>query len=114
VSIELVEKEGKKQKGGYEDRTEHKTRSAHNTDRPIGREESIHTRHRHVKTGKQRMNVREGDRGYFWYSTNVENSLLLLKTRHPACGAFSQCNHDSESKYDNDGAFILQPRREGG
>jgi len=42
VSIKLVEKEERKQKGDYEYRTEHKTRSAHNTGRKTGREESIH------------------------------------------------------------------------
>jgi len=46
--------------------SEHKTRSAHNTGRKTGREESIHTRHRLIETGKQTRNVREGDRDYYW------------------------------------------------
>ena len=66
VSIKFVEKEERKQKGGYEYRTEPKTRSARNTDRKTGREESTHTRHRLIDTGKQTRNVREGDRGYYW------------------------------------------------
>ena len=39
---------------------------AQNTDKQTGREESIHTRHKFVETGKQRRNVHEGDRGYYW------------------------------------------------
>ena len=39
VSIEFVEKEERKQKGGYEYRTEHKTRSARKKGRKTGREE---------------------------------------------------------------------------
>ena len=35
-------------------------------DRQTGREENIDTRHRLMKTGKQRRNVREGDQGYYW------------------------------------------------
>jgi len=61
VSIKFVEKESRNQKGGHEYRTEHKTRSAHNTGRKTGREEIIHTRHRLIKTGKQTRKVREGD-----------------------------------------------------
>jgi len=38
--------------------------AARATGRKTGREESIRTRHRLMKTGKQRRNVREGDRGY--------------------------------------------------
>ena len=64
--MEFVGKEERKQKGGYEYRTNHKARSARNTDRQTGKEESIHTRHRLMKTSKQRRNVREGDRGYDW------------------------------------------------
>jgi len=48
MSIIFLEKAERKQKGGYEYRTEHKTCSARNTDRKTGREESIHTRHRLV------------------------------------------------------------------
>ena len=62
VSIKLSEKEERKQNSGQESRTEHQTRSARNTGRKTGREESIHTRHRLIETGKQTMNVREGDR----------------------------------------------------
>ena len=65
VSIKLSEKEERKQKGGQEYRTKHKTRSARNTGRKTGREESIHTRHRLIETGKQTKKVREGDRGYY-------------------------------------------------
>ena len=46
--------------------TGHKTRSAHNTGRKTGREESIHIRHRIIETGKQTRNVREGDQGCYW------------------------------------------------
>ena len=53
------------EKDGYGCGTEHKTRSARNTDRKTGREESIHTRHRLIETGKQTVHVREGDRGYY-------------------------------------------------
>jgi len=74
VSIEFVEKEEKKQKGGYEYRTDYKTRSARNVDRKTSREESVHTRHRLMKTSKQRRNVCEGDRGYYWYSAKVGDS----------------------------------------
>jgi len=66
VSIKLSETEERKQKGGQEYRTEHKTCSAHNTGRKTGREESIHTRHTLIETGKQTRKVREGDRGYYW------------------------------------------------
>jgi len=38
--LDFVEKEERKQKGGYEYRTEHKTRSARNTGTKTGREES--------------------------------------------------------------------------
>ena len=61
MSIKFVRNEERKQKGGYEYRTEHKTRSARNTGRSTGREEIIHTRHRLIDTGKQTRNVREGD-----------------------------------------------------
>ena len=61
-----VVKEERKQRDGYEDRTEHKTRSARNTGRQTGTEESIHTRHRVIETGKQTRKVREGDQGYYW------------------------------------------------
>ena len=60
--MKFVEKEERKQKGGYEYSTKHKTRSARNTDRKTGREESIHTRHRLIEAGKQTRKVREGDR----------------------------------------------------
>jgi len=35
--------------------------AARNTGRKTGREESIHTRHRLIETGKQTRKVREGD-----------------------------------------------------
>jgi len=57
VSIKFSRKESRNQKGGYEHRTE--TRSACNTGRKTGREESIHTRHRLIETGKQTRKVRE-------------------------------------------------------
>jgi len=66
VSIKCVEKEERKQKGGQEYSTEHKTRSACNTGRKTGREESIHTRHTLIETGNQTRKVREGDRGCYW------------------------------------------------
>ena len=66
VSVKFVEKEERKQKGGYEFRTEHKTRSARNTGRNSGREENIRTRHGLIETGKQTRNVCEGDQGYYW------------------------------------------------
>jgi len=43
--------------------TQNKQRS---TDRQAGREESIHTRHKLMETGKQITKVREGDRGDHW------------------------------------------------
>jgi len=46
--------------------TDHKTRSAQNTDRQPGGEENMHTRHRFMKTGTQRRIVCEGDWGYYW------------------------------------------------
>jgi len=52
VSIEFVGAKERKQKGGYEYRAEHKTRSARNTDRHTGREESIHIRHRLIEKGE--------------------------------------------------------------
>jgi len=61
VSIEFVDKEERNKKGGYEYRAAHKIRSAQNTDRQAGREESIHTRHRLIETVKQIRNVRQGD-----------------------------------------------------
>jgi len=61
VSIDFVQKEERKQKVGCEYKTEHKTRSARNTGRKTGREESIHTRHKLMETGKQTKNMREGD-----------------------------------------------------
>ena len=66
VSIEFAEKEERKQKDGYDYETEHKPHSAHNTGRRTGREESIHTQHRLIETGKQTRNVREGDPGCYW------------------------------------------------
>ena len=66
VSIKFVEKERRKQEGGQGYKTEHKTRSARNTGRKIGREDSIHIRHRLIETGKQTRKVREGDLGYVW------------------------------------------------
>jgi len=51
VSIEFAEKEERKQKGGYEYKTEHKPHSARNTGRKTCTEES--TRHRLIETGKQ-------------------------------------------------------------
>ena len=59
VTIKFVEEATNYQKGGYEYRTEHKTRSARNTGKTTGSEESIHTRHRLIETGKQTRNVRE-------------------------------------------------------
>jgi len=55
VSIKLIRKEERKQKGGYKYRTEHKTRSTRNTGKKTGREESIHTTqtHRNRKTDKE-------------------------------------------------------------
>jgi len=61
VFIKFVEREERIRKGGYEDRTEHKTRTARSTGRETGREESIHTRHRLIETGKQTRKVHEGD-----------------------------------------------------
>ena len=65
MPIKFVEKEkGKPSHGtkdGYEHGTEHKTRSARKTGRKTGGEESIHTRHRLIETGKQTRKVREGD-----------------------------------------------------
>jgi len=66
VSIKFLEQEERRQKGGKEYRTEHKTRSARNTGRKTGREESLHARHRLTEKGKQTKKVREGDRGYEW------------------------------------------------
>jgi len=66
VSIKFVEKEERKQKGGHKHTTEHKTRNASNTGRKTGAEESIHTRHRLIQTGKQTRNVREGDQVWNW------------------------------------------------
>jgi len=63
--LDFVEKQERKQKGGYEYRTEHKTRSARNTGRKTGKEESIHTRQGLIETGKQTRNVCEGVRGYY-------------------------------------------------
>ena len=65
LCIKFIEREERKQKGGYEYTTEHRTRSARSTGRKTGREESIHTRHRLIETGKQTRKVREGDRGYY-------------------------------------------------
>jgi len=66
VSIEFAEKEERKQKGGYDYETEHNPHSAHSTGKKTGGEESIHTRHRLIETGKQTRNMREGDRGCYW------------------------------------------------
>jgi hypothetical protein len=52
--------------GDYEDGTGHDRRSALNTDKKTCREENIRTRHKLIETGKQRRNVRKGDRGYYW------------------------------------------------
>ena len=57
VSIEFVKKAESIQENGYDS----KTRSAHNTGRKTGGEESLHTRHRLMETGKQTRKVREGD-----------------------------------------------------
>ena len=67
LKFENIERDGeeRKQKGGYGYRTEPKTCSARNTGRKTGREESIHTRHTLIETGKQTRNVHEGDRGYY-------------------------------------------------
>ena len=61
ASIEVVEKQETKPKDACGYRTEHKTRSARNTGIKTGTEESIHTRHRIIETGKQTRNGREGD-----------------------------------------------------
>ena len=45
ICIEFAGKEEREQKGGYEYKTKHKSRSARNTTRETGREESIHIRH---------------------------------------------------------------------
>ena len=93
VCIKFVEKEERKHKGGQEYRTKHKTRSACNTGRKTGREESIITQHRLMETGKQTRKVREGDQGQYWENAKVGDSHFEVQTRHPACYAFSQCNH---------------------
>jgi len=46
LCIEFAQKEGREQKGSYEYKTRHKPRSARNTGRKTGREETIHTRRR--------------------------------------------------------------------
>ena len=74
LCIEFAGKEEREQKGGYAYKTKHKPRSARNTGRKTGREETIHTRHRLMKTGKQRRNVREGDGGCYWQSAKVGDS----------------------------------------
>jgi len=66
VSFKIVEKVSRNQKGDDEYRTEHETRSARNTGRKTCGEESIHTQHRLIETGKQTRRVREGDQGYYW------------------------------------------------
>jgi len=66
VSIGFAEIEDREKKGGYEYKTKHKTRSAHNTGRKTGREENIHIRHRIIETGKQARTGLGGDRGYYW------------------------------------------------
>jgi len=81
VSIKFVEKEERKQKGGYEYRTEHKARSARNRGRKTGREESIHKRQRLIEKGKQTRKVREGDRGYYWESAKVGDSHSEVPTQ---------------------------------
>jgi len=53
VSIKFVEKEERQGKGGYVYRAEPKTRSTRNTGKKTGREESVHTRHRLIETGKK-------------------------------------------------------------
>ena len=60
-SMEFAEKEEREQKGGHEYEIELQPRSARNTGRKTGREESIHTRHKLIETGKQTRNV-HGDR----------------------------------------------------
>jgi hypothetical protein len=42
IRIEFVEKEERKQRGGYEYKIEHKQRSARNTGTKTGRDENIH------------------------------------------------------------------------
>ena len=66
VSIEFVEKGKRKQKCGHDYKTTRKPHSARNTGRQTSREESIHTQHRLVETGKQTRNMREGDPGCYW------------------------------------------------
>jgi len=61
--IKFIEKEQRNPKGGYEYRIENNSRRARNTGRKTGREESIHTRHGLIDTGKQTRNMRAGDRG---------------------------------------------------
>ena len=52
MSVEFVEKEERKQEVGYEYGIKLETRSARNTDRQTDRIENIHTRTRHIETGK--------------------------------------------------------------
>jgi len=59
VSNEFAEKEARQKQGGYEYKTEQKPHNARNTGRKTGREESIHTRHRCIETGKQTRNGRD-------------------------------------------------------
>jgi len=56
-------------KGGYEYKTEHTSRSARNTTRKTGTEESIHIRHRLIEIGKQTRNGLGGDWGYSFKTT---------------------------------------------
>jgi len=60
-SMEFAEKAEREQKGGHEYEIELQPRSARNTGRKTGREESVHKRHRLIETGKQTRNGLGGD-----------------------------------------------------
>ena len=109
MPAKFVEKEERKQKGGYENRTEHKTSSVRNTGRQTGREESIHTRLRLIETDKQTRNVREGDRGYYWQSAKVGDSHSGHVDLTSCMECFQSCDHDSERNvyWQSDGKFLL-------
>jgi len=82
VSITFVKKTSQETKKVVmsEYRTEHETRSVRNTRRKAGRDESIHTRHRLIETGKHTRKVHEGDRGYYWYSAKVFFGFVFEST----------------------------------
>jgi len=66
ICIEFAGKEEREKKRSYEYKTKHKPRSALNTIKKTGREESIHIRHRLIETGKQTRNGLGRDQGYYW------------------------------------------------